>query len=224
MSYPSFIHIMDNSAKTIVFNRFKDFFGLTDQNRDLVFVPKIIAQRKIAEKRGEATVDFISLWRNWIEFDWLRQRTSVARTGLYLQYNSGQSGSRMSILTVKAVPVKIRYELRFWTLDLDSMTQAIESYLFWKQDFPNMVLYYSNLFEMDMYLKFGPIIDESDYNIYEKGQYFVSMMPIELEGWVLTSFDIKTILTIILDLFLREGTPPNQHDTFISEYIITATP
>jgi hypothetical protein len=77
---------------------------------------------------------------------------------------------------------------------------------------------------MDMYLKFRDIVDETNYDIYNKGQYFVSKFNMKLDAWALTSFDTRTVLKIILDVFLREGQAPNYIDTLLNEYIIQATP
>lgn len=215
----SFIHVVDNAMKSAAFQRFGTFFDLTNQNKDLVFQPYRVTQRKIAEKRGESSVEFLSLWRTRITPDWSRQRTSVARDGISMKYSDSQ---KTSIVTVKAVPVTLDYELRFWSKDLDSTTEAVESYIKWFQDFPNLIVMYNGLYEMDMYMKFGAIVDESEYNIYDKGLYYVTQLPVSLEGWVMTTVDTPTILTIILDLYLREGTSPDYRDTFLTEYVITA--
>ena len=217
----SFLHIMDASAKQMVFNRFKSYLGITDVNRDCVLFPKSLAQRKIAEKRGEGTVEFISIWRTGIQYDWARQNTAIARKGIMLQYNN--SSSRTAIVTAKAVPAIIDYDVWFWSRDLDKITQAIESYLLWQHDHPQLILNYNGIYPMEMYLKFGPVVDETDFpSVYEKGLYFVSRVPMKLDGWILTLFDAKTILKIILDVYLREGTAPHYVDTLLSEYIITA--
>jgi hypothetical protein len=218
----SFIQTIDNGIKALVFDKFKSYLNLNDLNRDMVFFPLEIAQRKIAEKRGEATVEFMSVWRHGIQFDWSRQRSTLARQGLKMQYVN--SSSKSSIVTVKAVPATMNYNFWLWSRDLDKIMEAAEAYLFWVHNYPQLVLYYNGLYEMDMYMKFGPIVDRTNYNIYEKGQYFVYEFPISLEGWVMTSITTKTILKIILDLFLREGSAPHYRDTLIEEFIITATP
>ena len=217
----SFTHIIDDAMKTIVFNRFGGFFGLCDQNKDLVFQPKPIVQRKIAEKRGEDSVEFLSLWRSKITPDWARQRTSVARDGININYTSS---AESSIVNIKAVPVIMDYELRFWSKDLNAITYAVESYMKWFQDFPNLVVYYQGLYTMEMYMKFGPWTDETDYDIYEKGLYYVSSMPIALDGWVMTSITVPTVLKIIVDLYIRQMFLNQTKDIFIDETIITAVP
>ena len=218
----SFIQTIDNGVKALVFDKFKSYLNLTDQNHDMVFFPLELAQRKIAEKRGEAAVEFMSIWRSGIQFDWLRQRSTLARKGLTMQYVN--SSSKTQLVTVKAVPATLNYSFWLWSRDLDLIMQAVEAYLFWVHVYPQLILYYDGLYEMDMYMKFGQVVDRTNYNIYEKGQFFVYEFPISLEGWVLTSITTKTILTIILDLYLREGQSPNYRDTLINEFIITATP
>jgi len=216
----SFIQIMDNTAKAMVFNRFADFFSLDDINRDLVFFPKAIAQRKIAEKRGEGTVEFISLWRTGISYDWARNNTAIARKGVYLTYNDDVV--KDAIITARAVPAMIEYDLWFWSRDLDKIMKATESYLLWQHDHPNLLLDYNNLYPMEMYLKFGPVIDESTLaEQYDKGLYFVSKMHITMEGWILTLLDSKTVLTIYLDVYMRTGVGPNWTDVLLDEYVIT---
>jgi len=218
----SFIQTIDNGVKALVFSKFKSYLNLNNLNQDMVFFPFEIAQRKIAEKRGEATVEFMSVWRYGLQFDWSRQRSTLARRGLVMNYVN--SSSKSQLVTIKAVPATIDYHFWLWSRNLDSIMQAAESYLFWVHDHPQLVLFYNGLYEMDMYMKFGSAIDRTNYNIYEKGQYFVYEFSISLEGWVMTSIITKTILKIILDLYLREGTAPHYRDTLVDEFIITATP
>jgi len=222
MAATSFISTMDKGIEALVFSKFSPFLFINDPNQDSVFYPERLAQRKIAEKRGEGTVEFISVWREGIEFDWQRQRSPLARQGMTMQYVD--SSSRDRLVTIKAVPATINYKFLLWSRDLDWIMHAVEAYMMWVHSFPNLLLYYNGLYEMNMYMKFGPVVDKTNYDIYEKGQYFVYEFPIALDGWVLTSITTKTILTIILDLYIREGTSPNYRDTLIDEYIITATP
>lgn len=217
----SFIQSIDNTAKTLIYNKFGPYLNLTSQNKDLVFAPKEIAQRKIAEKRGESSVEFISMWRNSITMDWERQNTVMGRNGLSLNYVD--SNTKQQIVTVKGVPVTIDYDIFLWSRDLDKITQAAEGFLQWLHNVPQLVIYYNGLYEMDMYMHLKEIEDVSDYNIYEKGQYFVSKFNLKLDAWALTTISNYTVLKIIVDFYLREGTVPNQTDTLLNEYIIEAT-
>src|SRR3989304_9153700 len=102
----SFIKILDDSIKALVFNKFKSYLDLTIQSKDLEFAPKSIAQRRISEKRGENKLEFISIWRNPPELDWARQRTPLARQGMILEY---QNEDRKDFIVVKAIPAILNY-------------------------------------------------------------------------------------------------------------------
>ena len=216
----SFIKTLDESMKSLVFAKFADFFELDDITKDIVFFPKDVQMRKIAEKRGSDSVEFIGLWRNGVEFDWTRNNSPVARRGLSLQYTDA---GKSEMITAKAVPVKISYDMWFWTRCLDTMMEATEAYLFWQFNNPNLLLNYMDQYPLELDLKFGPVIDESQYaQIYEIGTYYVSKMPIYLDGWIFTSFDSKTVLKIILDVYVREGTSPNYTDTLVNTFEIVS--
>jgi hypothetical protein len=217
----SFIQIMDMAFKQAIYTRFGPYLGLTDPNADCVFFPKAVAQREIGEKRGVGNVEFISCWRSDITFDWARQQSMLSRQGVMLQYNDS---SKTEIVTVKGVPIKMNYDFWIWSRDLDKLQHCTESYMNWLHDNPNIKLFYANLYEMDMYLKFGSVRDEGTIEtMYDKGLYYVHKYTAEMEGWALTMYSQKTVLKIILDVFLREGYAPNYVDTLLAEYIITPT-
>jgi hypothetical protein len=59
--------------------------------------------------------------------------------------------------------------------------------------------------------------------MYAKGLYYVSRFPLRMEGWVLTDFSFdKTVLSIILDVYLRQGAGPDYTDTLLNEWVITS--
>jgi len=215
----SFLKTIDDAIKSAVYQKFDEHFELETETTGIVFAPKQVAQRMLAEKRGDASVEFLSIWRGpgQLEYDWGRQNTAVARKGLAIQY--ADSNTKEAIITVKAIPAKMKYDIWFWSRNLDKINSAVETWLKWKQDFPNLVLNYSNVYPMEMYMKLGNPVDESNYDIYNKGKYYVVRMPLELEGWVLTSMTSKTILTIILDIYIRSGDPVV--DTLVAEYTVT---
>jgi hypothetical protein len=218
----SFIQSIDTAIKTAIWTKFGPSLDLiTDQNKELVFAPKELAQRKIAEKRGESSVEFISVWRNNIELDWKRQQSFMGKEGLSLNYVD--STTKAQVVTITGVPVNISYDIFLWSRDLDKITKATEAYLQWLHNRPQLVIYYDGQYEMNMYMHLGNIEDVSDYNIYEKGQYFVSKFNFTLEAWALTTISSRTILKIVIDFFLREGQKPNYSDTLLNEWEIEAT-
>lgn len=224
MATTSWTQIVDNAVKLMIFNRFGPFLNLSDANKDLVLAPRQIAQRMIAEKRGAgSTVEFISVWNEPAKFDWARQNSPTGRKGFTMEYTAGSGGSNSQIITIKAVPVLLDYKFCVWSLYLDEIKQVVESYSKWLHDYPNLKIFYSGLFEMDMYLKFGTPLDTTDYDIYEKGKYFVYEFPLTVDGWVLTNILTPTVYKIVLDVYLRQGTAPNYQDIFLEEYIITSS-
>lgn len=220
----SFIQTLDTTAKTLVYTKFAPFLDLTvsttEQNKNLVFAPKEVAQRKIAEKRGESSVEFFNLWRDPVTYDWSRNNSVIARRGLSLNYSTSL---KESIITAKAVPAVVNYNFYVWSKDFDKIAQVNEAYLLWVHSTPQLNLNYIGTYPMSMYLKFGTPVDETDYDIYQKGLYFVYKFPITMDGWILSTFNTDTVLEIILDIFLREGASPNYVDTLLEEFIITAT-
>jgi len=219
----SFVQEIDNAMKTLVYLKFGPYLGLTsNQNKDLVFAPKDLALRKIAEKRGENSVEFISLWRNSITFDWERQNTPIARKGLSMNYLDPTN--KQQIVTVKGVPTIIDYDIYLWSRCLEHVTEATEIYMQWLHNSPTLIMYYDNKYEMDMYIKMRDVVDETNYDIYNKGQYFVTKFNIKLDAWALSMTNIRTVLKIIIDFYLREGTAPDYVDTLLNQYIIEATP
>ena len=101
--------------------------GLQGIDSDIVYFPKEIALREIAEKRAVDKVNFISLWNTSIAPSWERRRTPLGRRGVPVSYaNSGQT----QLSVVKAVPAQLEYELTFWTTSLDAMMKILEEYLF----------------------------------------------------------------------------------------------
>lgn len=214
----SFIRTMDDAMKSLVLTKFGPYLGVSDTVKDVVFFPKDVQMRKIAEKRGTDTVEFISLWRTGMKFDWKRNNSPVARKGINLEYTDG---GKSSIITAKAVPVEITYDMWIWSRDLNKVMDAAEGYFFWQFSNPKLVLNYLGKYPLEMQMYYDSVVDESPYaQIYEVGTYFVYRFPIKLDGWIFSTFDMKTVLKIFLDIYLREGVEPNYVDTLIDSYII----
>lgn len=188
--------------------------GLTDLNNDSLFYPKEVAMRKMAEKRGRDVVEFFNVWRESFSFDWARQRTPVARNGMYMKF---EDATRNNILEAKAVPARLEYNVWFWTKDYDKMQQLNEEYIWWVQEFPNLSLNYNGIYPMEMYMSFGEVVDESSTPVmYDQGLYFVMRAPISLEGWIVRDKDnygnllkVRTLKKIIISIYDDSAVPPN---------------
>jgi hypothetical protein len=82
---------------------------------------------------------------------------------------------------------------------------------------------YLDKYPLEIDMTFGGITDESHIvSQYDSGLYYVKSMPIYLEGWIFESLLAKTVLSIILKIYLREGTSPNYIDTLVNTYTITS--
>jgi len=212
MAQLSFLKVLDAGMKALALAKFGPALGISNLANDVVFFPKDVALRTIAEKRGAAEIEFISVWREGMALDWARQRSPVARRGFYLNYVD--ENSKSAIVNVKAVPVTLDYNIWVWSRTLDKIMQACETYVFWQHLDPNLSLLYNNVYPLAFDLHFGQIVDESTASMqFEKGLYFVSRMPVRIDGWVFTLTTEGTILKVILQLFYNENlstaTPAN---------------
>ena len=232
----SFIKTIDQGLRSILFTKFGTLMGLESEAQGVFLYPKAVAMRKAAERTTKDAVEFISCWRVNTKHDWARQRTVVARRGmtLVLQDSDADSygdGDSTSVVTVKAVPVEMEYEVSFWTKDLDMVNQTDELYLFWHQAFPRLSLYYEDLYPLELYLQFGDIMDESTIeDMFTQGLYFVHTAPIKVNGWIFTTSSIPTIKTVIITFYDEDDIesittfvqdPDSSLELFSKEYDLT---
>jgi len=222
----SFINTIDEAMKTLAFNKFKSYFewGANPvQKNSIEFAPKSIAQRRLADKRSKVPMEFMSLWREPPRFDWARQRSPVTRRGISVAY---ESGGITDIVTLKAAPATLDYSLYFWSESLDRLAQIAEAYLFWVHTTPGLVVYFGNTYILDLYTKFGELIDESPLDkAYEIGTYYVYKAPIKLDGWIVSQTTAKIILEITMNIYynmnLDTATPGNS-ELLATDTIITS--
>jgi len=209
MAGSSFTRTIDNTLKTLLYQRFASILGIDTQsssqedniNKGIVQVPREVALRAIAEKRGENFLEFINFWRVGTGPSWNRQRTVVARRGLWV----GESDDKLTTVHVKAHPIDLNYNIWFWSKDLDKVYQVIEEYIFWQQDNPKISILYDNKWELTPDLHFGEIVDESTVpEQYERGLIFVFKMPIKIDGWVLKGLSFDTITKIIVKVYDKD--------------------
>lgn len=192
----SFIKYIDLGLRILVWTKFKDILGITDMNMDSVLNPKTIALRTMAEKRANDQMEFISMWRNAPAFDWSRQRSTLARTGLYPYLKTGEQ------VQVKAVPVTIDYEVRFWTHDLEKLNKIQELYAFWQHENPNLDIMFNNVWMLELDLHFSAPTDESTTDFtFDRGNYFVVNCPIKVDAWIFQVEEIYPITSIVVKYY-----------------------
>ena len=184
----SFLQVIDIGIRSLLYTKFGDILGLESTGREVLFYPKDIAFRKVSEKKGAALTEFINVWRTSTAPDWARQRTPIARRGMRLGYTND---NKTDTIVAKAMPVSLKYNVWFWTKDIEKLNLIAERYLFWQQSNPNLNLNYtvdSNEYPVELDLHFGELTDESNVEtIFEKGIHFCMNVPINIDGWVFAS-------------------------------------
>jgi hypothetical protein len=200
----------DEGVKALLFSRFKTLLGIQnlEQKNGIVLAPVEIALREMAERRQENFLEFISVYRSSWGPSWSRQRTPLARRGVWLDQNTH----------VKAQPVDINYDVWFWSKDVDKLYEAIEHYIFWQHDFPKITLTYADTYEITPDLHFGDVVDESTYDEkYNTGIIFRFRMPVKIDGWVLKSETAGVVEKIRLTVYDKNDLESGDYETIIVE-------
>ena len=201
----SSLKLIDVGLQTLLFTKFGSVMSLDSMNDTVLQYPKVTALRHASERDNKDMVEFISFFRIQSDVDWARQRTPLARRGIHLSYTTDE---QTSILTAKAVPVKLVYHVWFWTKSLEIVNDVNELYLFWQHTNPNLNINYLDTYPLEYDLHFGEMIDESTIDVeFEKGIYFVNKVPITIDGWVLSTSTEKTVKTVLLWMYDEDSTP-----------------
>jgi len=211
----SFLKSIDLGLRGELFSKFGDILDLESVNKGVIYYPKEIALKKIFEKRDAAELEFINVWRTVTGPDWSRQRTPLTRRGIRV---SGSGSS--TVTTVKSTPVRLEYDVWYWSRNLDRINQIAERYLFWQQTDPNLDLLYNNSYPMNLDLHFGDIIDESTVReMHDVGTYYVGKMPISVDGWIFTSPESSgdVIESIRLQIFDKDDLTEAQYEEIVDE-------
>lgn len=201
---------VDVAVKLMLYEKFADILGINDGegtnlekiNLGIIQYPRDTAVRAVSEKRGQDYLEFISFWRENTSLSWNRQRTVLARRGLWLPSVSGTSG-----INIKAQPVDLNYNVWFWSKSLDKVYQCIERYILWQHSYPKIDLVYNygnNEFSYSPDLHFGEPVDESTFSTeYNTGVIVVYRVPIKIDAWVLDSGSVLNngIITKIMVTF-----------------------
>jgi len=232
---------VDDTLKVLLFTRFGDLLGMNDGDddqatkidRSVIQSPRETALRKIAEKRGEDFLEFISFWRVATNPAWDRQRTPLARRGVWL---TNTDAGRLHAINVKAQPIDTVYNAWFWSKDLDKIYQCVERYIFWQQDYPKIDLTYTfddtRSFSYSPELHFGQIEDESTTpQEFDQGVMHVWRMPIKLDAWVLDGYQVRTITKIRLTFYDKDSVtnyseiivPDSDQDTALAAQLLLST-
>jgi len=202
----SFLKVITRGVQALAFYKSKDILNFESLEYDSVVFPKDIALRAIAEKRGETSLEFMNVWCNGYKFSWTRQRTSVARLGLYGNYINDE---KTDIAHFKLVPVDLSFSVWWWSRDFDKLLQVMERFMFWQHRNPNLELKINDVYPVEFDMLFRGVSDESRIEeLFDKGPLFVIRGDIDVEAWLFESFSLKTVLKIILNVYDNTFTPP----------------
>jgi len=214
----TFLKIIDLGLQATVYAKFQTTMGITSLTNDTALWPKALALRKIAEKRGAVTMEFISLWRTLTMPDPHRTRTAAAVDGIPLAYTDN---TKVTITNTQAVAVNLDYSLWFWSKDKDKLNAIAQECLFWKYNNPVVAINYNGKYPLEFFLHLGEIVDESPLEgAYDRGTYFVIRVPLTLEGWLLQDILIPTVKKIVISIYDEELAT----DTLVSQETINFTP
>ena len=238
----SFIKVIDEGLRTKLYTKFKTIQSFTNIKDHVLFYPKEIALRKMAERRERTEMEFINFWRVYTKRDVSRQRTPLARSGLNLAFtddtsesggsSGGSSNENTGILTTKAVPVTLGYYVWHWSRKKEVLNEVIEEYMFWPFNDPNLTLQYNDTYPVKFDLHFDEeIVDEGTVpDQFQIGEYFVRRAAIEIDGWIFTNVNVGTVKTIVITVWDRDEIddveefivdPEDDLQLFTDEYDLT---
>ncbi len=209
MAASSVTYLYDLALRTLCYTRFGSILGISSLaplqsdaiNKGVVICPKGIAQRMVAEKRGETFLEFINIYPSRFAFSWKRNRTVVSRRGLQYIKDDNTFG------IIKADPFDLEYNLWFWTISLDKARLCMEKYIQWQHEAPKISLTYGDDFVLNPDLRFNSVVDESHIeDIYNTGKIWVYRMPVFIEAWIpkLQAEDEKRIHKIHLTMYDKD--------------------
>ncbi len=207
----SFLQTIDVGLQGLLYTKFGDIFRLENIKKGVIVCPKDMAQRQIAEYRGMAEVEFINIWRTSLAPDWKRMRTAAARRGLFMQYVDILT--KADIGRIKAVPVKMVYDVWAWTHYRERLNTMAELFLFWQYDNPNLELELTVAYDgesvsypVELDLHFSDIIDESVVaEKFERGQIFIHKFSVNVDGYVFIADTVKTISKIVFTVYDKDA-------------------
>ena len=182
----SVLYTYDKAMQVLLYQRFASILGISSQptqedsiNQGVVICPQHIAQREVAEKRGEVFLEFINLYRTSVAYSWKRQNTLIARRGFVFQRPDGTVG------VVKVDATDITYSMWFWSNDLDKINLCVEKYLQWQHETPKVTLYFNDEFGMNPDIQFEGAIDESNIeDVFNDGKIWTFEMKVRIDGWL----------------------------------------
>ena len=178
---------MDRAFRTLLFTKFNSVLKYDEDDelkKSVLLMPQPAALRVVSERRGSSELEFINYWRDEFIFDWDRNLTSAARTGLYFTSTTEESGYTTG-KKITAVPLKLRYNIWYWTMYPDKLNEFIEKFIWWQHTNPNFAILLDDTYELEIDMHFTSVKDESTVDTqFTTGQYFSANATITLDTWL----------------------------------------
>ena len=206
----SWLKIQDRAFRTLLFNKFNSVLKYQDEGEEkksVLLMPQPTALREITERRGSSEMEFINYWRDEYIFDWDRGNTSAARTGLFVEGDVNSQGQALSGGMIKAVPLKLRYNIWYWTVWPDKLNEFTEAFIWWQHTNPNFNILLNDAYPLEIDLHFTSMKDESTVDMqFTTGRYFVVSGSITLDTWLFKVPDpfSGSIEKIVLQIFDKD--------------------
>lgn len=219
----SFLQTIDIGLRGLLFDKFGDVLNLESVKQGVLLYPKETALREVAERRDQVELEFINLWRVQTAPDWKKMKTTAARRGMQMEYVD--AGTQNDIVIVKSIPVRLEYNVWFWTKYVERLNLIAERYLFWQHDDPNLHLNFEvrydlieHVYPIGLDLHFGPLTDEStEVQKYDKGAMYILRTPVIVDGVALVADSVKTVKSITLTMYDKDNL---SEDADYSEVIV----
>lgn len=180
----SWIQGWDQAMMLASYNYLKDIMEFRDITKDATFNPDDIAQRVIAESRGDNSLEFMNLWRDSISTNMDRFNHPMGSVNHGMIYSNSDDATQTAQVT--AVPVVMPYTLRVWSKSLETINQVEEAWLFWPLRNPTIGLV-ANMLDTDIPVRgdlFRKEISDGSQIVqrYADGRYFSRSLKFELKA------------------------------------------
>ena len=194
------LNLIDSEVGVHLSRRLGNLCHTPDLNKGIVFAPEEIALRVHAEHYSEDILDFISYYRESQMLDWERATTRGSKNGLYTS-----KGTNDKYLGYKAIPVKLGYNLQYWTKYKTKANDFIKEILFWQYENPQIIFNFADENIQVAFDLFIQDLNEITNNWFDQGRYFKEKVSIEVQGWLFKEISVGSANRIILDIYDSES-------------------
>lgn len=177
--------------------------GLSSVEKDATFYPDDIAQRRIAQARGDNSLEFMNLWRGPPNLNHDRFNSAMGMRNKGITYVNPNDPSMVGI--VDAVPVVLPYKVRVWSKSLEIINKVAENWLYWPLRTPTTGLVATVLgvdipIRGDLYVK--ELTDGSQViEQFADGRYYSISLSVDLKANIYRVIPVAPLEKIVVNLY-----------------------